>query len=58
MANFNAVVSFIAYDIEADSRDEADVKVNELLDKLGAVHTAVGWDSVEWVLFENDKGEQ
>lgn len=57
MANFNAVVSFIAFGIEADTREEADTKVNELIDKLGAVDTATAWDSVEWVLFENENEE-
>jgi len=60
MANFNAVVSFIAFGIEADTREEADKKVNELIDELGEVDTVTAWDSVEcveWVLFENENEE-
>lgn len=44
---YEARVSFYAQ-IEADSQEQADEQVNELMDTLGAVQTNVPWDDVTW----------
>ena len=40
-------VSFYAQ-VDADSLEEADEKIHELMDTLGAVETEVPWDDVTW----------
>ena len=44
---YEARVTFFTT-IEANSQEEADVKVNELLDALGKVDTPQRWDDVTW----------
>lgn len=44
---YTARVSFYTL-IAAESQEEADKKVNELLDVLGAVDAPLSWDDCEW----------
>ena len=44
---FEARVSFFT-EIEANTQEEADEKVNALIDALGALETPLSWDDVTW----------
>lgn len=55
MAKFTARVEFIVLEFDAKDADEADWKVNGLLDALGEVDTALSWDDVEWTVRNEDE---
>jgi hypothetical protein len=57
MATYYAVVSFTVLDFVAETKELAEKIVNELIDDLSDVDTAVGWDNVEFDVIENKQEE-
>lgn len=55
MAKYKAIVRFDVLDFEADSIEQANFKVDTLINELSAVDTNVNWDYVQWDLIEEDK---
>ena len=54
MGKYSATVRFIVLEFEATDTENANDIVNELIDDLAQVDTAVAWDDVDWVLEEED----
>lgn len=52
MAKYYASVVFSTQDFEAANDEEAEEKINQLMDQLGAVDTELSWDNPEWIIFE------
>jgi hypothetical protein len=52
MAKYYASVVFSTQDFDAANDEEAEEKINQLIDQLGAVDTELSWDNPEWIIFE------
>jgi hypothetical protein len=55
MGKYSASVRFEVLEFEADSVDVANDILNEMIDDLAQVDTAVGWDNVDWTITEEVK---
>lgn len=51
MAKYYANVRFVTADFEADSDEEAEGRIHELLDELGDVDTQLSWDNCDWTIY-------
>ena len=52
MTTYYAMVRFNTVEFDADSEDEAEGRVQELIDELGAVDTQLSWDDCDWIIYE------
>lgn len=50
MATYRATLRFEVLDFEADSIEQANLFIDELVNELGAIDTSLSWDNVEWVV--------
>lgn len=48
MATYRATVRFEVLDFEAESIEQANLIIDELVNELGAIDTKLSWDSVDW----------
>jgi hypothetical protein len=55
MAKFTAHVDFIVLEFDADNHDDANDKVNKLMDELGVIETSLSWDDVEWTVRDEEE---
>ncbi len=55
MNKYKAIVRFEVLEFEAENIEQANFKVDTLINELGAVDVNVNWDYVEWDLIEGDK---
>lgn len=55
MAKFTARVDFIVLEFDADNHDDANDKVNKLMDELGVIETSLSWDDVEWAVHDEEE---
>ena len=51
MAKYYAVVRLDTVEFEADTDDEAEGRVQEFLDELGAVDTETSWHNCDWTIY-------
>jgi hypothetical protein len=52
MKTYEARVSFITEEIEAESLEQVDAILTKLVQQLGQVDTDLSWDDVDWNIFE------
>ena len=52
MPKYSAVVRFNVLEFEAADKETADKIVNELIDDFSHVDTAVAWDDVDWITYQ------
>lgn len=59
MALFTAKVWFTVYIPDVADNQEADLAMNEFIDKIGAVNTGeLSWDDVDWTLTDETEQEK
>ena len=49
---YRAEMRFEVLEFQADSEEEADEKIHEMLDLLGAHDVKLNWENVWWDLYE------
>jgi hypothetical protein len=54
MSKFSACVSFYVETFEAHDKDEANIKLNKLIDQLVTAETSLTWDGVEIDLWNEE----
>jgi hypothetical protein len=52
MTRYYAMVRFNTVEFEAENEDEAEGRVQELLDQLGATDTEISWDDADYIIYE------
>ena len=52
MGKYYAMVSFNTIEFEAESEDEAEGMLQQLIDDLSGADTAIGWDDANWIIYE------
>ena len=52
MKTYEARVSFMTEEIEAESLEQVDAILTKLVQQLGQVDTDLSWDDVDWNIFE------
>lgn len=52
MGKYYAMVSFNTIEFEADSEDEAEGMLQQLIDDLSGADTAIAWDDANWIIYE------
>jgi len=52
MKTYEARVSFITEEIEAESLEQVEAILTKLVQQLGEVDTDLSWDDVDWNIFE------
>ena len=54
MGRYYATVRFDVLEFEADNKANANKIINELIDDFSHVDTAIGWDNVDWTLYQEE----
>ena len=52
MKTYEARVSFMTEEIEAERLEQVDAILTKLVQQLGQVDTDLSWDDVDWNIFE------
>ena len=52
MTTYYAVVRFNTVEFDADNEDEAEGRLQDMIDQLGRVDTTLAWDDVDWIMYE------
>ena len=55
MTKYYAVVRFETLEFEADTEEHANEIVNELIEDFSGVDTNIGWDNVDWTLYQEEE---
>ena len=48
MRTYTTRISFLVEPINANSVEEVEEKIHQLIDELGAVDTSLSWEDVDW----------
>lgn len=54
MGKYFANVRFNTIEFEADSEEQANQMLHQLIDELGDVDTVIGWDDVDWDIYSEE----
>jgi hypothetical protein len=45
---YNVTISLDVIEVEADSEEQAEKMINQLIDELATIETSLAWDGVWW----------